>query len=339
MTPKNLDDLLLLRIPEVQEIFLANMQDVVDRAILSEMIRAIELNDVDALMTALSMDEAAFGLFLDKVEDVYREAAFMTAATFPSRIGGAFVFRFNMRNTAVEQELRENSARLVQGLVEESRQVVRVALERGMIEGRNPRDTALDIVGRIDPRTKKRTGGVVGLSQNQESWVANTRQRLLTGDKTYFNLKLRDKRYDKQILKYMSEGKPVPKELTDKIMTSYKNRALKYRADSISRTETLEAMNKAEYRAHKQVVESGKLPENAVKKWWDSASDGRTRASHIELERRTRKNPLELDEPFVTMTGDRLMHPGDTSLGADPNETVQCRCKIRYKVDWTKANG
>jgi hypothetical protein len=42
------------------------------------------------------------------------------------------------------------------------------------------------------------------------------------------------------------------------------------------------------------------------------------------------------DEPFVSPSGDRLMFPGDRSLGASADETVQCRCRVEYRVDWIK---
>jgi hypothetical protein len=204
-----------------------------------------------------------------------------------------------------------------------------------MIDGRNPRNTALDIVGRIDPTIKKRIGGVIGLTPNQEKWVANARRYLLTGDESYFELTLRDKRFDKTIRKAMDEGKPPPPETLEKAMVSYKNRALKYRAEVISRTETLSSIQRSSYQVHKQLVTDGVLPANAIRKWWNAVGDNRTRPTHDALERQTRKNPLGLDDPFISPSGARLMYPGDRSLGAPGKETVMCRCRIEYKVDWS----
>jgi hypothetical protein len=41
-----------------------------------------------------------------------------------------------------------------------------------------------------------------------------------------------------------------------------------------------------------------------------------------------------LDEPFISPTGAKMMHPGDTSLGAGGDEVIMCRCRARLKVDW-----
>jgi hypothetical protein len=41
-----------------------------------------------------------------------------------------------------------------------------------------------------------------------------------------------------------------------------------------------------------------------------------------------------LKEPFTSPTGARLMYPGDTSLGAGPAETIQCRCTVSVRIDF-----
>ena len=48
----SIDKLYNLKVPEIQELFLEAMRNVVDRATLSEMIKAIESNNVDALFRA-----------------------------------------------------------------------------------------------------------------------------------------------------------------------------------------------------------------------------------------------------------------------------------------------
>ena len=57
--------------------------------------------------------------------------------------------------------------------------------------------------------------------------------------------------------------------------------------------------------------------------------DGRTRDSHADL------NGVEvgLDEAFDSPTGARMMHPGDTSLGAGAEDVINCRCMPEYRID------
>lgn len=333
-----IEDLIALTIPEVQEIFLRQMQDVVDNAILSEMVRAIEMGDAEALFTATGFTPAVLGPILDRIEALYGDTANLTVDGFPNRIRtptGLIVFRFNMRNPVVEKELRENSTRLVSNLMEDARGVVRSTLERGMIEGLNPKTTALDIIGRIDPTTKQRVGGVIGLTTNQEKWVVNAERYLKTFDEKYFSLELRDKRFDKIVRSHFDAGKKPPSNTIQKAVTAYKTRALRYRGEVIARTETLNTVQMSKYRVHKQLVEEGKIPQNAIKKWWNAVGDRRTRPSHNIMEVTTRKIPIDIDEPFVSPSGARLMHPGDRSLGAPAKETIQCRCMVEFKVDWS----
>lgn len=337
MSRRAIENLMALAIPEIQQLFLEQMQDVVDRAMLDEMVAAITAGDAERLFQATGFTVAVLNPIVDRIEQMYRETADITANGFPSRIRtptGSVLFRFDMRNPAVEAELRQRSSELITRITEETREVVRANLERGMIAGRNPRNVALDIIGRVDPKTKKRIGGAIGLTPNQDRWVANARRYLTEGSANYLNLTLRDKRFDTVIQRYIDENRPVPRDTMEKALVSYKNKVLKYRGDMIARTEALSASSRSRYRAHKQLVDEGKIPARAIRKWWDATGDAVTRPSHRSLENSTKKQPLELDEPYLTPSGAKMMHPHDRSLGAGAEEIVHCRCYEQYEVDW-----
>jgi len=340
MTRRTIDQLYALTIPEVQEIFLQMMQDIVDRAMIEEMVSAIEANDVDALFAASGFTPAVLGPILDRIEQTYKDAADDTVDEWPTRIRTPYgVVRpiiFNMRNQAVEKDLRDFSSKFVTNISEEARGNVRIALEQGMIRGDNPRQTALDIVGRINPVTKKREGGVIGLSQNQMQWSLSARRYLETGDKKYFNLDLRDKRFDSTVRKAIESGKPLSQETIGKLVLSYNNRALKYRADAVSRTETMQAINRGKIAAMQQGVDEGVFVPQQVKKWWDDTGDSKTRPSHRALGiKYSREKAIDLNDPFVSpITGAKMMQPGDTSLGAGAKDVVHCRCMLSFEVDW-----
>lgn len=61
-----------------------------------------------------------------------------------------------------------------------------------------------------------------------------------------------------------------------------------------------------------------------VKKQWLAILDNRTRDSHAYLDGQT----VDVDEPFITDTGSRIMYPGDQS--APPEEVWNCRCTLTY---------
>lgn len=353
-----LDYLIALYTPEIRDVFLAAIQDVVDEAIIPEIIKAIENGDPEAAFRALGFSQAALNPLVAVIERAFERGGVMTGENFPKYLrtpSGRAVFRFDVRNSRSEAFLREHSSELVTRITDETRTNVRLTLERGMLDGRNPRNVALDIVGRIDPNTQHRVGGIVGLAANQEIWVANTRRDLLELNRlvrdefgtiplsefrkklesnSYFSRELRRKGGDSVILRQLSKGKELDAATVDKLVTAYKNNALRYRGESIGRTEAIHSLNRAEWEAHKQAIDMGALREQDVRRHWDSAGDKRVRWSHKRMDALYDKAGVGIDEPFISPSGARMMHPGDTSLGAPAAEVIMCRCRVRLEVDF-----
>ena len=328
-----------LQIPEVRDLFIEAMRDVSDDANIEEMIKAIETNDIDRLVQASGYNVVVLNKIIDKIEDIYERTGNMMVDGWP-KLRNAFGLVtpvFNIRNSAVERELSEFSSRFVKEISDEMRKSIQETLTDGMMRGINPRETAINIVGRYNLVTHKRIGGTIGLASNQVKWVNNARRYLENLDERYFSLGLRDKRFDSIVKKAIAEGKKLTKEKVSQLITAYESKALKYRADAIARTETIQAINRAERAAIAQNIQEGLISADLVTKWWSNSADERVRLSHVELGRRYNKeNQIGFDEPFETMTGSKLLYPGDTSLGADASEIIHCRCKCMYRVDFVK---
>lgn len=326
-----LEQLYLLQIPEVQAVFISAMENIVDRAVIEDMVEAIENNDIEALYQASGFTPALLNPIIKKIEDIYEQTASITVGSWPKRLNAVF----NIRNERVENDLKEFSSNFITNISDEAKEVIRFELSEGMARGVNPRETALNIVGRVNPTTKKREGGVIGLSSNQVKWVANARKYLENLDEKYFTLGLRDKRFDSIVHKAIESGKKLTKDEVNKLITAYEKKALKYRGDAIARTETMQAINRGEYASIRQGIEEGYIQENQVRKWWDDTGDGRTRLTHVGLGNKyNKKNMIGFIEPFVSASGSQLLYPGDKSLGASLREIVHCRCKAQYKIDF-----
>lgn len=334
MTPKQrLDALLKVFAPEIQAAFLEAIANITNNAVIAELAEAIERGDVDTTYRLLGISPAAMRPLTAAIESAYERAGIATGQTFPrvlvTPIGKA-VFHFDVRNIRAEQYLRMHSADLVTRIGIETKENVRRLMTDAMVRGVNPRTTALDIVGRIDPSTKQRVGGVVGLSKQGEIWADAARNRLEDLDEAYFRMELRDKRFDRTVEAAIKAGKPLSRDTVQKLVTRYKDNALRFRGESIGRTEAMQSLNAAEYEATLQAVEMGATVPEAVQREWDSAGDGRVRWSH----RRLNGERVGLKEPFVSPSGARMLYPGDTSLGAGANEIVGCRCRVRSVIDW-----
>lgn len=337
---KQLSNLIDLMIPEVKKIFIQVMQGIADEAFIDEMIKAIENNDPTALFKATGFTPAALTPILDAIDNVYQTAGETTADGFPARIRtptGSVSFRFDIRNPAAEKDLADTSGQLITQLTEDARTNVRNLLSRGMIAGDNPKTTALNIVGRIDPVTKARTGGILGLTTNQEGWVANGTRYLEQLDPTYFDLGLRDKRFDSIVQDAIDTETPLSDDIISKLMTAYKNNALIYRGETIARTEVVQSVNKAEYTAHAIAITEGTIDASTVTRHWDDVGDKKTRHTHVALNLLYGDDTagVGMNEPFISPSGAQMMYPGDRSLGASTKEIINCRCRQKIEVDWT----
>lgn len=334
---QTLETLIDLFNPRIRDAFIAAIQDIVDQAIIGEMIAAIERGDPIAAFEAVGFSPAAMRPITSMIEQAFETGGVYTGTTFPKYLNtssGRAIFRFDVRNSRAEAWLRDHSSQLVTHLTNEARDNVRTTLEAGMRDGRNPRSVALDMVGRLGPVTdagvRHRTGGIIGLTRAQTQWVANTRRDLVNLDANYFSRELRDKRFDSVVRRAIATEQPLTAATIDKLVTAYKNNALRYRGETIGRTEAMQSLNRSQYEAYLQAIDTGALNKSAVVRVWDSAGDSRVRWSHKRLDGQKRG----IDDPFVSPSGARMMYPGDTSLGAGGNEVIMCRCRQRLEVDF-----
>lgn len=91
------------------------------------------------------------------------------------------------------------------------------------------------------------------------------------------------------------------------------------RADTIALTETNTAINAGR---HEGLMESP-----LELKVWLSANLENSRPEHQDAGERYAQG-IPKDQPFVLANGARLMFPGDSSLGAGPGDTINCKCHM-----------
>lgn len=320
-------------VPVVRNAFRAAIADVVDNVILADLIKAIEANDYQRAFKVLGMSDAAMRPLTAVLATVLEQGGNTVASTFPivPIHGVRGIFRFDVRNTQAEEWLRSQSSSLITNIQEDTRIAVMNTLQSGMQEGNNPRSTALDIVGYVNTATGHREGGLVGLDQRQELYARNARHDLMTGDySNYLNRELRDKRFDSVIRQALKDGKPLTKDQIDKLVNRYKDNLLRQRGERIARTESIQGLNRSQFEAMRQANEQGAIKVKDTFKEWDSAGDTRVRHSH----RAMNGQRVRIDEPFTTPDGEKLMHPGDITLGASAKEIINCRCRIKWKLDF-----
>ncbi|MFP1634090.1 phage minor head protein [Zhengella sp. ZM62] len=317
--------------PAIRDAFLEAVREVTSKARVADIAKALERGDVQGALDALYMDRSAFETFERAIEEAYGEggkAVIDDLGRLRDADGNGFVVRFDVRNLRAEQWLKEHSSRLVTRIIQEQRLNIRNALEEGMREGNNPRTVALDIVGRIDRQTGRRTGGIVGLSWPQERAVANARRELESGDfAAYRQRERRDRRFDRTIAKAEREGRGLTAKEISTIISRYSDRLLKLRGDTIGRTEALASLHAAQHEALQQLVDTGKVQASQIRRVWDATGDARTRLDHLAADSQS----VGLNETF-TVGGRQMKYPGDPAGG--PEQVINCRCVVRVRIDF-----
>ena len=294
------------------------------RAQINALIQAIETGDLEAVIVAAGIRDGMWSGLSESIRNAYvTNGALVLANDLPKR----FAMEFDIRNPRAESWLRNFSSQLITGnLVPEQRAAIQIILKNGMVKGANPRSTALDIVGRIGTGGR-RTGGVIGLTEQQAGWVVNMNDDLEDLNERYFDRKLRDKRFDKTVRGSMESGTPLPKATRDRIVERYETRMLKYRGDTIARTEVLGAVNEASDEALRQIVDSGLAPNSAVKRIWRHSFSVNERPGHVAMNGQIRS----VDEYFLNpITGVPLLRPGS----GPASEVINCRCYLEHKIDF-----
>lgn len=320
----------------VAEAFFRAIETIRSGVEIQRLIALIDQGNIEEALEALHIDPEAFNEVADRAREAHAEAGRTAAENMPKRRpdGTALVVRFDGRNPEAEAWLSRQSSDLITRITIEQRDIVREKLTEGMAKGANPRQTALEIVGRINRATGRREGGILGLTQAQAAYVATAREELASGDpealKHYLTRGRRDKRFDRSVTKAIREGKPVDAAIAAKALTAYERRLLQLRGETIGRVEAMTSLQQAKFEAYRQAIASGKVAENTVTKVWRSAGDLRVRHTHRSLNAES----VRFSEAFRSPSGAMMRFPMDTALGAGPQEIVGCRCDCEYRIDF-----
>lgn len=305
---------------------IASVTTTVDIVALTALIEA---GDVLGAMAAVGADTAHFSALALTQTSLFNEGG-MALARAASR--ATLQVLFDVRAPRAEQWIRQRSSTLIQEITADQRATIRNHLEAGLRAGENPRTTALNLVGRINPVTKRREGGVIGLHSKQEEWVRSYRADLASSDpaalRRLLARGLRDKRFDATVAKAIRDGTSIAPEIQTKMATAYANKALKWRADNIARNETIDALGAAQTEMWQQQIDSGRVDADLIVRRWVTAGDERVRHTH-RLIPGMNKDGRKWNEPFDTPTGPQMHAPSQIDIG--------CRCHEKVTVDYLAA--
>jgi hypothetical protein len=323
-----------LQVPGIRAAFLRMIAAAVRGAPVAQIEAAIIAGRIDDIPAIMGLDPTAYADLLEEIRTAYIGGGTMQSTALAAASGGTVRVRFNVRAPRAEQWLRQHSAELVTRITAEQLETIRETVAAGTAAGRNPRATALDVVGRIDSQTGRRVGGSIGLTPQQNQFVLTARQQLQATDpdelRAYLRRVLRDRRYDGKVRRAIATGKPLRAADVETMVGRYSDSLLRLRGETIARTEALQAFNTAREEAIQQAVDVGAVDPQQTVKIWRSGADARVRDTHAAMNGQR----VPLQSPFRSPSGSLLMRPGDGSLGAGAAEIVACRCIAEYRVDF-----
>jgi hypothetical protein len=256
------------------------------------------------------------------LDQAARTAYFEGAQTVPAA-APAFAARIALDGNAPRavEWARNHVGGLITEIIEDNRTAIRGIITQQLAEGVGPRQAAIAVRGQI------------GLTAQQTGFVSNARAQLASLDSAYFTRQLRDRRFDGIVRKAIAEGKPLTSADIDRISARYSERLLKHRSEVIARTESITALRMGRREGIQQAIEQGAIASDALKRVWSTSADDRVREDHVAMDG---EEVDGIDTPWTLPDGSQMMTPGDTSLGADPSQTIQCRCFEEFRVDWLR---
>jgi hypothetical protein len=338
------------RVPDQIEAFAAKLEPALAKALLGAfqaqagavsleaVVAAIESGDVGKVLALLGLPADGAGLVAAALQDATWAAGALGAKQIATRITGA-TFAFNQLNPRLIDWLSTYSLGLIRQINDTTKDGIRQYLTAGMTEGRNPRDTA------------RQVRQVIGLTDRQAQAVKNFRKELETfhlrrsaggynlggkisrapgGAQVYaldedgqlkdgiLERRLRDFRFDGQLQRAMQQGKPLTPAQIDKMVEAYARKYLKYRSETIARTEALRTTNFGVQDAWRQAIASGTVPEENIRRQWVLSRDERLCSLCAPVPRMNPKLGVAFGQPFATPKGAQMLPP------LHPN----CRCTI-----------
>jgi hypothetical protein len=321
--------------PIIREAFLAAIDDIRNSIVLRVVVERLERGDVSGAIDAMHLDAEAFARLEMAIAEAYNAGGVATVDNLPALRepdGNRVIFRFSMRNPEAEAWLRDHSATLVTRIVDDQREAIRTALTGGLAQGQNPRQTALEVVGRVSRATNRREGGIIGLTAAQERFVSSARRELLSGDPdqlaSYLTRTRRDKRFDRTIAKAMREGKPMPRDMVDRIAGRYSDKLLALRGEMVAQNETMTAIARARDDAIRQQIAAGKIMVEDVTKVWRHTPQERPRLHHRAMNGKA----VPYGEKFQLPNGVQVDYPHSDDMSA--NERMFCKCYYSIKIDY-----
>ena len=300
---------------KIQGAFGQSVEELREQFTIEELATQLEQRGINVIGTLISAEVVRQGMTRvgEEVGEAITDAAKQRIEAINGQVRGprgTVRFTFDAGNASVAERVRQNRLRLIREISDEQEQVIRNAVADSLARGDNPRNAA------------RAFRDSIGLTQRQERAVQNFRRALQESPGQALSRQLRDRRFDSTLRGAAQQGNELTQEQVERMTERYRAKTLKHRSEVIARTESLRALSEGKEAAREQLIESGQIRADQVRRKWVTASDARVRENHSLI---PGMNPEGVgpNEPFQAPLGP-LRYPRDPQ--GLPEQTIQCRC-------------
>lgn len=277
---------------------------------LSNLEYIIETQGISGLLPILdTLPDELSAQLRPVIENAIAESGRVVVQVLPKAAVTAPVV-FSLVNPRVGAYINNYVGQMIREVSDETVKAVQIAVNQGVITGRNPRQIARDFRSSI------------GLTSRQEQTVQRLRAALEKGEAGYVNSLTTVTDSAKNAV---SAGKLSESQI-DKIVEQTRLRYVKQRTETIARTESLRATSVGQDLAIREGQITGAISNELLKRWL-YRHDTRTRDAHISAGETNGWIPM--NRAFTTPLGP-LMFPRDPNGSA--SNTINCRCRVQYSL-------
>jgi hypothetical protein len=315
--------------PDVRDAFLNAIQTIRHTASEQDLADALEAGDMERVMEVLGLghtpghgghqeaiaERILRAITLGEVEEELHhtvEAAGHAALehtlapeVIQHPITGQMRMRFDMVNPHTVQAVNTQGFNLIREINDGTRNGIRAIVAHAMEFGGHPYEQARQIKS------------LIGLTERQAAAVTNFRRLLEAGDSDALTRELRDHRFDATLRSAFRESRQLTQDQINTMVQRYADRALTMRAETIARTETINAARLGTQAAWRQAGEKGLLQHNRIRQGWMVTPDDRL-CDYCSQVPDMNPDGVPLGQPFQTPFG-----PVD-----GPTLHPNCRCVV-----------
>ncbi len=285
----------------IRRAFLRAIADTRGLASLEEIATLVEAGRIAE--AAVLVDNVVPPL-IDEITAAY-VAAGSNAAVGLTRNLNRFI-SFDSLNARAVSYLQATRLDLVRSLQNDTRAVLQRVMSDGFRRGLAPVEIA------------REARASIGLTPSQQQFIENYRTNLETRSSRALTRELRDRRFDRTVARAIRTDTPLSAAQIDRMVDRYRERWIRFRADTVALTEAQRAIHAGDEELWTQAVERAEIDPNDVIGVWHWSRVSRVSHSAMDLQER----PLGV--PFLSGDGNLLRFPGD----GPPSEAIRCRCVI-----------